>query len=55
MYTVPVAIYFIGGVHNVPWGELCAASEVTSLPIIALVLIFQRMIVQGLTSGSLKG
>jgi multiple sugar transport system permease protein len=55
MYTVPVAIYYFGGIHNVPWGELTAASEVTSLPIVALVLIFQRLIVQGLTSGSLKG
>jgi multiple sugar transport system permease protein len=55
MYTVPVAIYFFGGIHNVPWGELSAASEVTSLPIVALVLIFQRLIVQGLTAGSLKG
>ncbi len=55
MYTVPVAMYFFGGIHNVPWGELTAASEVTSLPIVALVLIFQRLIVQGLTAGSLKG
>ncbi len=55
MFTVPVAIYFFGGVHTVPWGELTAASEVTSLPIVALVLIFQRLIVQGLTAGSLKG
>jgi multiple sugar transport system permease protein len=55
MYTVPVAINYFGGIHNVPWGELTAASEVTSLPIVALVLIFQRLIVQGLTSGSLKG
>jgi multiple sugar transport system permease protein len=53
--TVPVAIYYFGGVHEVPWGEISAAAEITSLPIIALVLIFQRRIVQGLTAGSLKG
>jgi ABC-type glycerol-3-phosphate transport system permease component len=55
MQTVPVSIYYFGGIHELPWGEICAASEVVSLPIIALVLIFQRSIVQGLTAGSLKG
>jgi multiple sugar transport system permease protein len=55
MQTVPVSIYYFGGIHEVPWGEITAASEVVSLPIIALVLIFQRRIVQGLTAGSLKG
>lgn len=55
MQTVPVAIYYFGGIHEVPWGEISAAAEIVSLPIIALVLIFQRRIVQGLTAGSLKG
>jgi multiple sugar transport system permease protein len=55
MRTVPVAIVYFGGLHEVPWGEISAASEIVSLPIIALVLIFQRRIVQGLTAGSLKG
>ena len=55
MQTVPVAIYYFGGIHEVPWGEISAASEIVSLPIIVLVLIFQRRIVQGLTAGSLKG
>jgi multiple sugar transport system permease protein len=55
MQTVPVSIFYFGGVHSVPWGEITAASEIVSLPIIVLVLIFQRRIVQGLTAGSLKG
>ena len=55
MQTVPVAIFYFGGIHEVPWGEITAAAEIVSLPIIALVLIFQRRIVQGLTAGSLKG
>ncbi len=53
--TIPVAIYNFNGLHEVPWGEISAASEIVALPIIALVLIFQRRIVQGLTAGSLKG
>ena len=55
MQTVPVSIFYFGGLHDLPWGEISAASEIVSLPIIALVLIFQRSIVQGLTAGSLKG
>jgi ABC-type glycerol-3-phosphate transport system permease component len=53
--TIPVAIFYFNGEHEVPWGEISAASELVALPIIALVLIFQRLIVQGLTAGSLKG
>src|SRR5919204_6268746 len=53
--TIPVAIYDFNGVHEIPWGEISAGSEMVTLPIIALVLIFQRRIVQGLTAGSLKG
>jgi ABC-type glycerol-3-phosphate transport system permease component len=55
MQTVPVAITYFAGVHDYPWGEITAAATIVSLPIIALVLIFQRRIVQGLTAGSLKG
>jgi len=39
----------------VPWGEISAGSELVTLPIIALVLIFQRRLVQGLTAGASKG
>lgn len=53
--TVPVAIANFSGVHEIPWGEISAGSEIVTLPIIALVLIFQRRIVQGLTAGALKG
>src|SRR2546423_1302870 len=53
--TVPVAIFNFSGLHEIPWGEISAGSELVTLPIIALVLIFQRRIVQGLTAGALKG
>ncbi len=53
--TIPVAIYNFNGVHEVPWGEISAGSELVTLPIIALVLIFQRRLVQGLTAGASKG
>ncbi|MEE3098997.1 MAG: carbohydrate ABC transporter permease, partial [Pseudomonadota bacterium] len=55
--TVPVAIALISGSSGkeVPWGEIMAASVIVTLPLVALVLIFQRRIVAGLTAGGVKG
>lgn len=55
--TVPVAIALISGAsqYEVPWGPLMAASVTVTLPMIALVLVFQRKIVSGLTAGAVKG
>jgi trehalose/maltose transport system permease protein len=55
--TVPVAIALMSGAsqYELPWGNLMAASMVVTLPLILLVLVFQRKIVAGITSGSLKG
>jgi len=38
-----------------PWGLLMAASVLVTVPLVILVLIFQRRIVSGLTAGALKG
>lgn len=55
--TVPVAIGMFQGAsqYELPWGSIMAASIVVTLPIIILVLIFQKRIVSGLTSGAVKG
>lgn len=53
--TVPVAIALFRGQYQVPWGEILAAAVVATAPVAALVLLFQRRIVQGLTAGSVKG
>lgn len=53
--TVPVAIALFPGLHEVPWGEIAAASVVVTLPIALLVFAFQRRIVEGLTTGAVKG
>jgi trehalose/maltose transport system permease protein len=57
MRTVPVAIALISGAsaHELPWGNIMAASVVVTVPLIILVLIFQRRIVSGLTAGAVKG
>lgn len=53
--TVPVAIALFRGQYQVPWGQILAAAVVATAPVAALVLLFQRRIVQGLTSGAVKG
>lgn len=55
--TVPVAIALLSGasVQEIPWGPIMAASVIVTVPLIVLVLIFQRKIVAGLTAGGVKG
>jgi trehalose/maltose transport system permease protein len=55
--TVPVAIaLFTGEIsHQEPFGEIMAAAIVVTIPLIILVLIFQRRIIAGLTAGAVKG
>ena len=55
--TVPVAIALMSGAsqYELPWGNLMAASVIVTLPLVALVLVFQRRIVAGLTAGAVKG
>jgi multiple sugar transport system permease protein len=55
--TVPAEISFFTGAteHEVPYGSISAASVVISVPLILLVLLFQKRIVAGLTAGAVKG
>jgi multiple sugar transport system permease protein len=55
--TVPAAIAFFTGAteHEIPYGSISAASVVISIPLILLVLFFQKRIVAGLTAGAVKG
>jgi trehalose/maltose transport system permease protein len=54
---VPVAIALMSGSsgYELPWGAIMAASVIVTVPVIALVLVFQRRIVAGLTAGAVKG
>ncbi|GAA1894587.1 MAG: carbohydrate ABC transporter permease [Williamsia herbipolensis] len=55
--TAPVAITNFTGSSQFedPTGSVAAAAVVITIPIIIFVLIFQRRIVAGLTSGAVKG
>ena len=55
--TAPVAIANFTGSSQFeePTGSIAAGAMVITIPIIIFVLIFQRRIVAGLTSGAVKG
>jgi len=53
--TIPVGIALFPGLHEIPYGDIAAASLIVTLPVILLTLVFQRRIVQGLTAGAVKG
>jgi multiple sugar transport system permease protein len=55
--TVPATLAFFTGSSQFadPTGAICAAAVVVTIPIIIMVLIFQRRIVAGLTAGAVKG
>ncbi len=55
--TVPVAIALVSGASQfeLPWGRVMAASVIVTVPLVVLVLVFQRRIVSGLTAGAVKG
>lgn len=55
--TVPVAIALLSGAtqFELPWGNIMAASVIVTVPVVFLVLVFQRRIVSGLTAGAVKG
>lgn len=54
--TVPVVIANFSGatIHETPWGTILAACVLVTVPLVVLVLVFQKQIVEGLTSGGVK-
>ena len=53
--TLPVGIALFQGQYTMPWGEIAAASTVSTLPLVLMVFIFQKRIITGLTAGAVKG
>jgi multiple sugar transport system permease protein len=54
---VPAALAFFQGasMFSQPTAPIAAAAVVVTIPVVILVLLFQRKIVAGLTSGAVKG
>ncbi|MUV36778.1 Maltose transport system permease protein [Lentibacillus sp. JNUCC-1] len=53
-HTVPVAISFLRTQFSILWGEVAAATALVTIPTLIIVLVFQKQIVSGLTSGGVK-
>jgi trehalose/maltose transport system permease protein len=55
--TVPVAMALFSGevARQEPFGEIMAAAVVVTIPLLILVYIFQKRLVEGLTAGAVKG
>ena len=54
MRTVPVGIAMFPCNYEMPWGDMAAGSVIVTVPLIILVLIFQKKIIAGLTTGGVK-
>lgn len=55
MRTLPVGLALYKGLHGVDWVHLMAGSSLAALPVIVVFLIFQKLIISGLTAGAEKG
>lgn len=53
-HTAPVAISFLRGQFEIFWGQVTAAAIIVTIPTLIIVLLFQKQIISGLTSGALK-
>lgn len=55
--TIPVAISLFTGkiARQEPFGEIMAGAVLVTIPVVVLVLVFQKKIVAGLTAGAVKG
>src|SRR3972149_3211974 len=53
--TISVGIALFPALHEVPWGDIAAASIVVTIPLVLLVFFFQKRIIEGLTAGAVKG
>jgi multiple sugar transport system permease protein len=52
--TATVNISFLRGQFEIFWGQVTAATIIVTIPTLIIVILFQRQIVSGLTSGALK-
>jgi ABC-type glycerol-3-phosphate transport system permease component len=53
--TIPVGIAMMPQMYFVPWGDTAATSILVTLPLILLVLIFEKKLTKGIMGGAVKG
>ena len=55
LYTIPIATQAFYGTYSTDIGLVMAALLLATLPILILYVFLQRYIVEGVTSGAVKG
>lgn len=55
LYTLPVGIAMLQGMQGMSTPQLMAGCTITSLPVFAVFLLFQKQIIEGITAGAVKG
>lgn len=53
--TVPLTIAEFSGQFQTLYGEMIAASVISSIPVVLLAIVFRRYLVEGFVEGSVKG
>lgn len=54
-YTLPVVLNGYVGEFSAEWGRFAAGAILVSVPVVALFFFLQKQLVEGLTSGGVKG
>jgi multiple sugar transport system permease protein/alpha-1,4-digalacturonate transport system permease protein len=54
MFTLPLGLNLLRGEVNPEWGNVMAMALLALLPTLAIFLIFQRLLIQGIASTGLK-
>lgn len=52
--TLTVGLAAFQSKNTIDWSHLMAGASISALPVVALFLVFQKQIVQGMTAGALK-
>lgn len=54
-YTLPVGITFLKDQYAVPWGLISSGIIIAIVPLVFLIIFFQKKLISGLTAGAIKG
>jgi multiple sugar transport system permease protein len=56
LFTVSLALrMFVDATGQSSWGSLFAMSTLSLIPLFLLFIVFQRYLIEGITTGSIKG
>ncbi len=55
MFTLPVGITMLRDQYTIPWGLISAGIMIAIVPLVVLIIFFQKKLISGLTSGAVKG